>query len=788
MSTPSELLINALQQHQAGDLRLAQAMYRAVLERDPRQADALHLLGMLLHQAGDSDRALQLIRDALQVQPDNAQFHNNLATVLESQGCLAEAAAHFREAARQVPDYAEAHYNLGNVLTKQQLRMEATTAYRQALVLRPAFWEASNNLGLALLALKRLGEARDVYREALARTPDRAVLHLNLGSVFLELLALPEARHHFEQALRLHPDFAEAHANLAAILQRLGRAEEARAHSQQAVRLRPADAEAHYKLGHLLASQGDPDGARASYEQALRLQPDYAEAHVNLGNLLHAQRQGAAAADHFRAALRLKPDLYEAEGNLGNALLEQGDIVAARSAYQRALHLRPDWASAHNGQGLAHGLEGELAAALAHFRESLRLQPDAADVRSNLLFYLCHDPRITAEQLYAEHCQWGVIHGRAPSRNHDNDRTARRLRIGYVSADFRAHAAAPFIESFLIGHDRAQVDVFCYADVPRPDETTERLRAHAPHWRPVAGWSDQALVDQVRADSIDLLVDLSGHTRGNRLTAFALRPAPVQVTYLGYPHTTGLEAMDYRLTDAVLDPPGEPSWCTEAVIRLPEGVACFTPPTDAPPVGPLPAQRTGRFTFGCLHKLVKLNDDVLDVWCRVLRALPAARMLILRNTLREPVQAQLLRRFTERGIDAQRLELRQAVPQPRGGYLHHYGEIDFALDTSPWSGHTTACESLWMGVPLLTRYGGRQAGRMAASVLTAVELPEFIAGTRDEFVTRAVQWAQDRDRLARLRAELRERLRGSRLCDAARFARTLEAAYRQMWQRWCSGR
>lgn len=788
MPTLHEILTGALQQHQAGNLHLAETQYRQVLALDPRQPDALHLLGMLAHQTGHSDSALQLIREAIHVQPENAQFHNNLANVLAGQNRWVEAAASYREAIRLQPGYFEAYYNLGIALAAQQLQTEAITAYQQALRLRPTFWQASNNLGLTLLEVRRLEEAREAYQQALSYSPDCAVLLLNLGKVLQELGALVDAERCQEEALRLQPDLAEAHFNLAEIFQAQQRPEEARAHAREAVRVRPNDADGLYKLGHLLAGQGDQTAAIASYEEALRLRPDHAEAHVNLGNLLASRDQFDAAVSHFRDALRLKPERFEAHGNLGNSLLAQGDVAGAMVAYRAALHLRPDFANAHYGLGQAYGLTGNLPAALAHLREALRFQPDDAEIRSTLLFYLCHDPRVTREELDAEHRLWGTIHGRTEARAHVNDRTpARRLRVGYVSADFRGHAAAPFIESLLTGHDPEQVDVFCYANVARPDETSRRFQALAPHWRSISDLNDRDFREQVLADRIDILVDLSGHTRGNRLTAFAQRPSPVQVTYLGYPYTTGLRAMDYRLTDAILDPPEEPSGCVEELIRLPEGVACYTPPGEAPSVGPLPALRTGRFTFGCLHKLAKLNDAVLDTWCRVLQRLPATRLVVLRNTLSESIQQDLLRRFFERGIEAQRVELRQAVARERGGYLHHYGEIDFALDTFPWSGHTTACESLWMGVPLLTLYGERQTGRMAASVLTAVGLPELIAATRDQFVSRAVQWTEDWDRLARLRARLRDRVRGSSLCDAPRFARALEAAYREMWRQWCAG-
>jgi predicted O-linked N-acetylglucosamine transferase (SPINDLY family) len=346
------------------------------------------------------------------------------------------------------------------------------------------------------------------------------------------------------------------------------------------------------------------------------------------------------------------------------------------------------------------------------------------------------------------------------------------------------HVLARFLEPILAHHDPRQVEVTCYADVAAPDAMTARLRSLAHRWRSICGQRDQDVARLVRADGIDLLVDLAGHT-GNRLGVFARRPAPVKLTYLGYPNTTGLDTIDYRLSDAVADPPGEPACHTEALVRLSGGFCCYAPP-PAPDVSPLPADSAGAVTFGSLHKLAKLNGDVLDLWSAVLRALPTTRLLVFRQGLTGGTRASFERQFAQRGMAAERVLFRHALAEG-DSFLGVYREVDVLLDAFPWGGHATACEALWMGVPVLTLRGGRHAGRMVASVLTQLGLTDLIADTPEDFVARAVGLAGDLDRLRSLRGHLRDRMRASPLCDGPAFTRGLEEAYRALWLRWLRG-
>ncbi len=524
---------------------------------------------------------------------------------------------------------------------------------------------------------------------------------------------------------------------------------------------------------------GDLARAEALYRQVL------SELHNRLGIVAAGQGKLDEAAASFRMLLQLRPDAPGGYTNLGNVLRLQGRLDEAVASWQQALALQPGLAPAYNNLGLGLMHLGRLAEAQDQFRRALDLAPDYAVAHSNLLLSLNYDPAADPAAVRAEHQRWALAHARGPVLPAPaNERNPERcLRVGYVSPDLCQHVVARFVAPILANHDRARFEAYCYAEVRAPDAMTARLRDLAPGWRSTCGLSDAQVAAQVRADQIDLLVDLAGHTDNHRLGVFSYRPAPVQITYLGYCNTTGVPALDYLLTDAVADPPGAPAYCTEELVRLPGCFCCWLPP-EAPAVAPLPAALAGHITFGSFHGLAKLNDHVLDLWSAVLRALPSARLLLFRHTLRGTVVDELRQRFAQRGIAAGRLELRHAAADG-ASYLDVYGEVDVQLDTLPWTGHVTTCESLWMGVPVLTLAGARHAGRLSATLLTALGLTDWIAATPEQYVDLAVRQTADLDRLAALRAGLRERMRTSPLCDGASFTRGLEDVYRALWRRWC---
>jgi predicted O-linked N-acetylglucosamine transferase (SPINDLY family) len=537
----------------------------------------------------------------------------------------------------------------------------------------------------------------------------------------------------------------------------------------------------HNNLGVALLEQGRPDAALAAFDQAIRLGAATATAHNNRGVVLDRLGRRDEALASLHEALRLDSDYPDAHFNLGNVLRTLRRCDEAAAAYRRVLQLRPDHAAAHNNLGNALKDQGLIDEALACFRTAVALAPANAAWHSNLLLTLHYHPGVDAAGVFAEHRRWAERHAPPlpqPPRPAEPV-VGRRLRVGYVSPDFCVHSVARFIEPVLASHDHQAFEVVCYADVARPDRVTQRLRGLADRWRSIAGVPDARAAELIRSDGIDVLVDLAGHTAGNRLPLFALRPAPVQVTYLGYGYTTGMSAIDYCLTDAVLDPPGTTEqYHTEEVVRLPEVAWCYQP-DDGPEVGPLPCLGAGHVTFGAFHNLAKVTPEVLAVWSRVLTAVPGSRLLTVTGVGKE-TDERLRATFAGHGIDPARVSL---LPrQGRQDYLRLHRQVDLGLDSFPFNGGTTTCDSLWMGVPIITLAGGSYPARQGASLLSHLGRHDLVASTPQGYVDAAVRLANDPGRLRDLRAGLRDRMKRSTLTDARRFTRGLEDVYRRLWQ------
>ena len=455
------------------------------------------------------------------------------------------------------------------------------------------------------------------------------------------------------------------------------------------------------------------------------------------------------------------------------------------AAAEAAIRIDPDHADAHSALAIALGNQGRLGEASAEFQRVLALEPDNATAFSNLLFLSNYDADLPLETLAERHRAYGRRFERvmAPRRSAAVAHApGRRLRVGYVSADFRQHSVSYFAGSLLAAHDRSAVEVICYANVQQPDETTRRLQALADGWRNIYGLADAAAADLVLADRIDILVDLAGHTAGNRLGIFARRPAPVQVSCIGYPNSTGLTRMDYRLVDEITDPPGDgDDLYTERLVRLPRCFLAYQPPADAPPVVARPSATTGPITFGSFNTLPKVNAGTVAAWAAILDRVPGSRILIKAPSLADAgTRAACEAIFARHGIATSRLELLGALKE-RGDHLGLYNRIDIGLDCFPYNGTTTTCEALWMGVPVVTFRGDRHAGRVGASLLHAVGLDDLVAPSLDGFIDRACDVAGEPKRLAALNRTLRARMQASPLCDSQELARAVEAAYREMW-------
>jgi predicted O-linked N-acetylglucosamine transferase (SPINDLY family) len=599
---------------------------------------------------------------------------------------------------------------------------------------------------------------------------------------------LPAAAALAQHFLQEHATSAVANHVLGLLAYREGRLGDADAHLQAAVARDPGTAELHANHAAILRKLGRLAEAETAARAALQLDPGCVGAHNNLGNLLRDAGRFDESAVCFRAAISLAPGFADAWVNLAWVLALAGHAQQAEEASRQAIACEPKNADAHNNLGLALMRQGRLVEAEAALRDALALRPDFALPHSNILFCLNYRPDASAEEIFAEYRRWDHVHARpllTAQPNFDLDRSPdRRLRIGYVSPDFRQHAVALFAEPLLAAHDRSVVEVHCYGEVPAPDAVTQRLRELADHWHSTVGLSDAELAEQIRRDRIDVLVDLAGHTAGNRLLAFARRPAPIQVEWLlGHGYSSGLSAMDAFLADAALAPPGAERLFSERLVRLSRIPLAYAPPDEMPDVAPLPASANGHITFGYFGRTVRLNDNVLAIWTRILHAVPGSRLMLNSAPFGEPAgRRQMFARFAALGIQPERLDLVHTSPQPHTWAA--YGQIDIALDPFPHNAGTTTIEALWQGVPVLSLAGRPTVGRFGASILHAVGLDDWITGDVEGYVQRAVTAAADIAPLTRLRAGLRARFAASPLCDAAGLAREFEAAYRTLWRQW----
>ncbi len=716
-------LAQAMAHHRAGRIAEAEAGYRSLLAERPDDPEAQHLLGVSLHQQGRSAEAVDLIRRALAARPNLAEAHTNLGAALQALKRYDEAIDSYRRALALKPDNAKTHNNLGAALKSKGDALAAIEAYRQAIALDPTYAVAQNNLGAALINLGRLAEAAEVLGAALKRHPDHAETWNNYGTALKNRGRFSEAIEAYHKAIAVKPDFSEAYNNLGAALQAIGRQNEA------------ADA----------------------YRKAIRHKPDAAEAHNNLANTLRAVSRIDEAEIEYRRAIELKPGLAEAYGNLATVLCDQSRIEDAIDAYHKALELKPDFIEA----------------------------------RSNYVFTLHYHPDSTPDQIRTE----AEVYDRLISprmagyrRRHENDaKPDRRLRVGFVSPDFWRHSCAYFMEMLFEHLDRNEIEIVAYANVRRPDAVTQRLRQRVDLWRDTLGVPDEEVLTQIREDRIDILIDVAGHTADNRLALFAASPAPVQASWLGYPGTTGLSTMGYRLTDAIADPPGvsDPHY-TERLVRLPDGFLCYRPLVNAPSPAPAPSTTGRPVTFGSFNNLPKVNDRVVALWAEILNRVPNSRLLLKARALGgATARDRIVAGFRQHGIAPDRLELIGWTVK-LDDHLSLYGNVDVALDQFPYNGTTTTCEAIWMGVPVVTLLGDRHAGRVGVTLLARLGLKILVAPTPAEYVAKAVALAADVATRSRLRTELRARMIASTLCDGPRFARAMTAAWRGLWREWCA--
>ena len=779
------ILEAAVAEHRAGRLEAATRAYRSVLQRQRDHVDALHLLALAERDAGNLGAARRLLERVVRLRPGFAAALGNLGMVYAEQGETARAIEIYRRALCSEPGLVETRFNLANALRRAG-DVEGARACLEELLQHTPLAAAHHLLGGLLLEGGDLDGAARELEAAVALQPEFAACWHLLGRCHAARRRPPEAIACLHRACSQQPELAEAHNDLGNVLKDFGRPAEAVVCYERALAADEDLVEAWNNLGNTLTQLGRGAEALRCFREALQRRPDFADAHLNLGNLFKQRGLADDAMSCFHEALRCRPEMAQAHNNLGVVLTERGRHAEAVAALAQALALQPDFAEAHNNLGNVYKNEGRLELALASFGRAVELRPDYSGAHSNLLFTLNFVDGLSQARIFELHRDWGRRHAQGLARrDHANERDPeRRLRIAYVSPDLRTHAVAMFIEPVLRHHDRTQVEVHAYAEVAQPDALTQRLQGLCEVWRSTVGLTDEQVAALIRADGIDVLIDLAGHTANGRLLALARKPAPVQVEYLGYPATTGIEAMDWRLTDAVAEPMGQrEAFYTERLYRLPHSLWCYQPFADMGEVSPSPAQARGYVTFGSFNNYAKVGPRVVALWAAVLKAVPTARLVMITVPQGE-AQAALWARFESLGVARERVLLHDRLG--RSEYVALFGQVDVALDPFPCNGGTTTCDALWMGVPVVALRGETFLSRASLSVLAASGLEALAAADEAAYVELCRRLACDVEALSALRAGLRPQLAASPLLDAAGFTRDLEAAYRAMWRTWCS--
>ncbi|NNE00893.1 MAG: tetratricopeptide repeat protein [Pirellulaceae bacterium] len=706
------------------------------------------------------------------------------ALQLQKAGDLESAKTLYCQILHREPLNPDAWHLLGMTLHGADQHREAIECLQKADAIVPNHPEVLANLGVVYRSMGNPDQARCVLEKSIAADPNSAAARINLGTVLLESSLLDAAEAQFQRALEIDPHAANAAMNLGNVWQKQGRLRDAEGIYRQLLERNAGNAKLLTNLGESLRKQGKRSEAVAVLKQALSADPQSIETALNLARALkHSSRHGEAE-ELLRQVVRQYPELAKAYHYLGITLLDLGDLDAAREEVTRSVELDPSDVYAISSLGTIYLEMGRNDAALESFRKVIDKDPMMSEAHGSILYIMSADPTTDQAELFEEHRRWGQIHGNLEPRfEHRNVKQVNRpLRIGYVSPDFRNHAVAKFIRPVLQSHDPQRVEVFAYAEVPVPDEMTVELKSLVPHWRNTDGLSNLQVAQQIVADEIDILVDLAGHTSRNRLLVFAHRPAPVQMTWLGYPNTTGLSTIDYRLTCQTQNPIGEPSYHVEELLRIPGGSFCFSAPSDAPDVQSAPVARNGHITFGSLHRPFKISESVRDLWSAVLTAVPDSRMLIFHTGFNAKAISDLRQSLIERGIASDRFEIRNEYDGD--SYLETYHEIDIALDVSPWAGGTTTLEALWMGVPVAAYFGNSRSSRSTAAIVKNAGHADWVADSDQQYVRVATDLAGDTDALEQIRRGLRDDVRQS-VVDADRFTRELEQTFQLAWNRWC---
>lgn len=667
----------------------------------------------------------------------------------------------------------------------------AISQLEKAIAIQPDNAGLWCTLGAAYRRSDSFDASRQAYERALALKPDYLQVLSNLGEWCIAKGQSEEALAWFDKALVCTPDFFEARLNKVAALFELARYEDAREAAEQLVTDEPDRPEPYLNLGNVLVHTGKAKQGIKQYKKALELRPGYPEAHFNLATLLGSREDLGTAIVYLERQIKERGETVHHLGLLAAAYQATGQLTQAEELCRRIFEKQPDNISALVTLGSCLSTGGDSAAALPLYERVVELDGSQASMGSNILFECNNLPWLGREAVFRRHCEWATRFETpllAPVDFTTRDRNpARKVRIGYVSGDFTLHPVGFLLRDILRYHDKGEFEVHCFSMAIRAEEVLPELRESADAWEDIFFLSDEEFVELVRKAEIDILVDLSGHTAFNRLLAFARKPAPVQVEWIGYFHSTGMTSIDYFITDPYTTPPEGGQLFSEIPLFMPHTRFCYGPPAYAPDVVPPPVEKSGSITFGSFNRLSKITDEVANALASVLHAVPDSCLVVKAGALADTTaRERLTARFEKLGISHNRLELRENSSHYE--MLVQYGEIDIALDTFPFNGGMTTLEALWMGVPVVTIAGNSVVSRQTFSALSNIGLADELAFPNVEaYVQGAVALASDRARLGELRQQIRPRMAASPLRQPEQFVRDLEALYRHMWEAWCRG-
>jgi protein O-GlcNAc transferase len=786
-------------------------------KRSPKHALAWKILGVIYQKEEATDEAEFALRKAAELAPKDAEAHYNLANYYYDQHLLKEAQISYQKAIKLVPNFVQAifnlacvskdmgqnsqaeiqfkkgikldsshaamYFNLAEVIAQQNRHQEAVSYYKKANALNPQDTQSLLRLGVAYLTLGKYEEAAEPLLEVLKLDEKNASAYNTLGLIYQNKKQEDIAEQHFQRAIELRPDYAAPYKNLGLLYKDMGKVYEAKACYSKVLKLEIPTAETLNNLAVLNINEGLYLEAEQQCRDALEINPLYGDSWNNLGLILQSRMYSKEAEAAFEQAIKCQPNDVQTLVNYSVTLTSLGKLAKAEQYLKKAIKLDPKFENSYINLGNTYLNQNLIDAAINSIKKALELNPSQIIARNNLLFSMEYSNEYSEEtRLNAAHEYGRVVSETAtPYTDWNFSSETKRLRVGIVSGDLRQHPVGYFLKNVLKHLDSNQIELFAYTPDGRTDETTLELKPYFSEWKSLAGHHDAMAAKIIHEDCLHVLLDLSGHTSGNKLPIFAWKPAPVQASWLGYWATTGVEAIDYILVDKVGVPEHLQHQFTETIKYLPETRMCFTAPETTLEVAELPALKNGFITFGCFQTMAKVSDEVFKLWATVLKALPNSR---LRWQCKQLGDAEIIKevkaRMSKCGIDTKQVSFYGKVL--REEYLAAHAEVDVILDSFPFTGGTTTCEALWMGVPTLTLAGETMVARQGASLLTAAGLEDWIAESKQDYVQKAINFCEDLQKLAALRAALREKVGASSLFNGAMFAKNLEIALWEMWE------